>query len=141
MKLKKCNKVAEKSATTSRSRNGTGSNQRHTDFLNRNFTLIKTPRDDTELFSLNRSKLKRIFNAHSWRLVDGQKVITFKELIGILKRLDIYPQCIAHYELRLILSKQEADIHDRAIKNMLYKAESASDIRVCPYLYVYYFLL
>lgn len=68
-------------------------------------SIIKTPKDVNSLFSLNKAKLHKIFNSHSWQTINGRKIIVYRELIKLLKQLDIYPQLIANYELKVILSE------------------------------------
>ena len=72
---------------------------------NNSINVIKTPRDDLSLFYLNKSKLKKIFNSHWWKTVEGVPIIDFNEWLKILKRLNVYPQLIANYDLKLVFSK------------------------------------
>ena len=78
----------------------------------------KTQRDESSLFSLNRSKFKRIFNYHSWRIVEDQHVIEYNELLKILKRLDVFPNLIAKYELKKIIQNKEEQNTTQSNKNL-----------------------
>ncbi|CAI2364324.1 unnamed protein product [Moneuplotes crassus] len=65
--------------------------------------LLLGSKGKNNLFELNRQKFYQIFKKHSWKNIDGNKIVTYKEFVKILKLLDIFPRFISNYQLKSIL--------------------------------------
>lgn len=55
----------------------------------------------------NKNKLRRIFNNHSWKIVESQRVIAFQECLNILKNLKLYPDLVTNSEIKVYIDSQE----------------------------------
>jgi len=84
-------------------------------------STIDTPKDEQQLLALNKNKFVRIFDMHSRNSIESTKVISYKECIRILKRLDVYPTLISNYDLKLILLLKNVDNNDSYLKSGDYR--------------------